>query len=131
MRALALLVGLVVVLIGLTGVVAPDSLMAVGRRAITPAGLYGIAALRIGIGLLLFLVAPISRTPKTLRVTGAVVLVAGLTTPLVGVDRVRAIFDWEVAHGTAPVRIAAVLVSAIGAFIAFAVAGGRERPATR
>ena len=37
-------------------VVAPDSLIAIGRYVITPAGLYAIGALRVAIGLVLILV---------------------------------------------------------------------------
>jgi hypothetical protein len=95
---------------------------------LTPRGLYAIAVLRVGIGLVLMLAAPISRSPKTLRVLGAVAIVAGITTPLFGVGRARAIVDWETTQGTALLRVVAALVVALGGFIAFAVAGGR-RPA--
>jgi len=64
--------------------------------------------------------------PRTLRVVGAVVLVAGLATPLFGVERTRAILDWEATHGPALIRVVAGLVLAIGGFIAFAVATGRR-----
>ena len=128
MRSLALLTALFIVAVGLAGVFAPDRLMTVGRYMITPVGLYVIAALRGGIGLVLMLVAPISRTPKTLRTLGAVVLVAGLLTPLFGLERARAIVDWEATQGAALVRVGAGLALVIGSFIAFAIAAGR-RPA--
>ena len=67
MRFPALLVALFIVVVGLVGVFAPDRLMTVGRYVVTPVGLYAIAALRVGIGLVLMLVAPVSRAPKTLR----------------------------------------------------------------
>ena len=127
MRFLTLLVALFIMVVGLVGAFMPDSLITVGRYVVTPVGLYAIAATRIGIGLLLMLVAPISRAPKTLRAIGAVVLVAGLATPLFGVARARAILDWEVTQGAALIRVTAGLVLAIGGFIAFAVAGGRRR----
>ena len=127
MRFLTLLVALFIMVVGLVGAFMPDSLITVGRYVVTPVGLYAIAAVRIGIGLLLMLVATTSRTPKTLRVLGAVVLIAGLATPLFGVARARAIFDWEVTQGTALIRVMAGLVLAIGGFIAFTVAGGRRR----
>lgn len=126
MRSLALLIALFIVVAGTAGVIAPDGLVTVGRYVVTPVGLYAIAALRVGIGLVLMLVAPTSRAPKTVRALGAVVLVAGLTTPLFGVERARAIFDWEVTQGTTLIRIVAGLVLAIGAFIAFAVGAGRR-----
>jgi hypothetical protein len=53
-------------------------------------------------------------------------MVAGFATPLFGVDRTRAILDWEAAQGTALLRSVAVLLMAIGGSIAFAVAGGRR-----
>ena len=127
MKFFALLVALLIMVVGLVGVVMPDGLIAVGRYVVTPVGLYAMAAVRVGIGILLMLVAPISRAPKTLRALGAVVLVAGLATPLFGVARTLAIFDWEVTQGTALIRVTAGLVLAIGGFIAFAVAAGRRR----
>ena len=77
MRFFALLVALLVMLIGIVGVVAPDRLITVGRFVLTPFGLYAIAAFRIGMGFVLILVAPTSRAPKALRAIGTVVLVAG------------------------------------------------------
>ena len=131
MKTLTLLVAALVIIIGITGLLTPDRLIAVGRYVVTPVGLYGVAAVRVGIGLLLMLVAPISRAPKTLRVVGAIVLVAGLTTPLFGVERVRAMLDWEAAQGPALIRGVAGLIVAIGSLLAFAVgAGRRERPRT-
>ena len=127
MRFLTLFVALVIMVVGLVGALMPDSLIAVGRYVATPVGLYAVAGVRIGIGLLLMLVAPISRAPKTLRACGAVVLVAGLATPLFGVARTRAILDWEATQGTALIRVTAGLVLAIGGFIAFVVAPGRRR----
>ena len=126
MRFLALLVALFIMVVGLVGAFTPDSLITVGRYVVTPVGLYAIAAVRVGIGLVLMLIAPISRAPKTLRALGAVALVAGLATPLFGVERARAIFDWEATQGTALIRVGAGLALAIGGFIAFAVAAGRR-----
>ena len=128
MRPLALVVACFIMCVGLTGIFMPDTLISVGRYAVTPNGLYAVAALRVGIGLVLMLVARVSRAPKSLRTVGAVVLVAGLATPFFGADRARAVLDWEATQGPAPIRIGAVLAVLAGAFLAFAVAAGR-RPA--
>jgi hypothetical protein len=128
MKSLALVVALFIIVAGVAGVLAPGSLLVVGRFVVTPGGLYAIAALRVGIGLVLILAAPISSAPKTLRALGAAVIVAGLATPLFGVERARAIVDWEATQGTALLRVGAGLALAIGVFIAFAVGAGR-RPA--
>lgn len=126
MRIVALLVALFVIVAGVVGIITPDSLMTIGRYVVTPVGLYAIAALRVAIGIVLMLVAPTSRLPRTLRVVGAVVVVAGLGTPLFGVERSRAIMDWAFTQGTALIRVVAGLVLALGVFLAFAVATGRR-----
>jgi hypothetical protein len=131
MRIVTLLVALLICMVGLVGIVSPEGLMTVGQYAVTPGGLYAIAILRVGIGLLLMLVARDSRAPKTLRALGAVVLVAGLTTPFFGIERVRAILDWEARH-RAVMRSAAVVLLAAGGLIAFAVSGAhRPHPGKR
>src|SRR6185295_1980642 len=114
MRQLAFLVALFIVAIGIVGVVAPDRLIDTGRSVLTPVGLYAIAALRIGMGIVLMLVAQTSRAPKTLRAFGAFVLVAGLATPLLGVDRAREIADWSATQGPALLRGVAVVMLVIG-----------------
>ena len=126
MRSLALLVAILIMVVGIVGVFSPDSLIAVGRYVLTPVGLYAIAAVRIGIGLVLMLAAPGSRAPKTLRALGAIVFVAGLATPLFGVDRARAVADWAATQGTGLLRVGAVMALALGGFIAVAVADRRR-----
>src|SRR5438876_555530 len=121
MKWLAVLLALFIMLVGMVGVFSPDSLLRIGRNVATPGGLYAIAVLRIVIGLVLVLVAPISRAPRGLRALGVIVVLAGLATPLFGVERTRAVLDWEAEQGTALVRLGAVLALALGGFVAFAV----------
>jgi hypothetical protein len=125
MRITALLFALFAIVVGIAGLAAPDGLIALGRYVGTPVGLYAVAALRVTIGIVLVRVAPVSRVPRTLRVVGACVIVAGLALPFFGVERTRAILDWEATQGTAVIRGAAGLLVAIGGFIAFAVAPRR------
>jgi hypothetical protein len=126
MRALTLVVAAFIMVVGVAGVLAPASLMTLARYSVTPVGLYVVAAVRVGIGLVLILAAPISRAPKSLRALGAVALVAGLATPLLGAERARAIVDWQLSQGTSLIRVGAGLALAFGGFVAFAVAGGRR-----
>jgi hypothetical protein len=126
MRYIALLVAVFIALIGVAGLVAPDRLFALREYAVTPRGLYAIAAARVAIGVVLITVAARSRSPRLLRVLGAAVLFAGLMTPLVGVERVRTILDWEATQGTGLIRAGAVLALALGGFLVFAVSPTRR-----
>ena len=126
MRLLALLVALLMALIGLTGIVSPETLADVGRHAVTPVGLYVVAAVRIGIGIILLLAAPVSRAPRTLRIVGIFAIIAGLATPLVGVETSRRVLDWWLAQGFVCVRLLAGIAVVLGGFLVYALAPRRQ-----
>jgi hypothetical protein len=126
MRSAALLVGLLILALGLVGVVAPGVLAAVGQHSVSAAGLLVVAAVRIAIGLVLIGASSASRMPRTLRIVGIVVLIAGLTTAFLGVGRARALMDWWLAPGLVVVRLSALFAIAFGSFLIYAV--GRVRP---
>jgi hypothetical protein len=130
-KSLALLTGLLIVILGFVGVVAPGILVTIGLRSVTPAGLYVVAALRIIIGLVLLGASAASRTPRTLRVLGIVALAAGVMTPFLGVERARAIMNWLLAPGPVVMRLWALLAVAFGGFIIYIVVkpGARMRTA--
>jgi hypothetical protein len=122
MKAVAFALSVAVAVLGAIGVVTPDSLLAVGRLLITPSGLYVAGALRIVLGATLFVAAPETRFPRTLRIIGILLVVAGLTTPLVGVERVRAIVEWEASGGSVPRRLPALFALCFGLFLAYGTA---------
>lgn len=125
MKFVTLLIGVFVIVIGLIGVAAPSVLLRAADYVTTPIGLYAAAAIRIGIGIVLMLVAPTTRAPKLIRVIGGIAVVAGVITPFVGVDRARAILAWETAQGTILIRLSALLALVFGSFIVFAVTSRR------
>jgi len=59
--------------------------------------------------------------PRVLQVVGAIVLLAGLVTPLFGVERTKAVLAWEAAQGMVWLRIGGALAMAIGGFLTFAL----------
>ena len=126
MRLLGLLVALFIALVGLTGVFAPDCLMTIGRHSVTPVGIYIVAALRIGIGLLLARVAPVSRAPKTLRILGVIAVLGGVATLFLGAERGQAILEWWSAQGPVLIRLGPGLALVLGGFIAYALTPGRR-----
>lgn len=125
-RSLALLIGLVVTAVGVVGIVVPDALIVFGRHAATPVGLYLVAVVRVGIGLVLVRAARAARTPTALRVLGGIIFISGLITPFFGADRARAVLDWWSAHGSAFLRLWSVVAVVLGLFIMYAVSDGRR-----
>jgi uncharacterized membrane protein len=125
MKYAALLAALFYIVIGIVGLASPETLMAARQHiASTAAGLYAGGVARIVMGLVLILAAPASRTPKILRVLGTVICVQGLAAILSGVDRARAVIEFEASH-TAYLPVGATLALASGGFIAFVVMSDR------
>jgi hypothetical protein len=126
----AFLVALFTIVVGIVGLVSPDSVTIVRRLYFsTPVGLYGAGALRVAMGLVVILSAPASRAPKTLLAVGAVMCMQGLAAALFGPERARAILEWEAIQGTALLRAGAAVALAIGGFVAFALTGRRATTA--
>jgi len=130
MKFLAWLVALFVIAIGLTELVAPERMFGLGALVATQAGLLAVSVVRIASGVVLIMIAPRTRMPKVLQVVGAIVLGAGLATPLFGVDRTKAVLAWEQAQGPTMARIGGAVAVAIGAVLAFALTSRNETSLT-
>ena len=126
MQLLALFIALLISLIGLTGVVSPETLASLVRHALTPMGLYIVAAVRIGIGVIVMLAAPVSRAPRTLRVVGIIAIIAGVATPFIGIETSRRVMDWWLAQGYVHLRLHAGIAVVLGGLLAYAVAPRRR-----
>ncbi|MEY2519103.1 MAG: hypothetical protein QOF24_862 [Verrucomicrobiota bacterium] len=126
MKTLAFMIALLIIAMGLTGLVCPDCLVRIGYYSFTAVGLYVVAGLRVGIGLVLFLAAPASRAPRTLRILGVLVCVGGVVTAFLTAERAHAILDWWSANGTTFVRFGAGVALALGSFIAYVTAPSRR-----
>ena len=120
MKSAALLVALFTIVVGTVGIVFPDSLMTLRRSYYTPVGLYVGGAVRAGMGLVLILAASSSRWPWALRVLGAMMCLQALAANLLGLERARAILEWEAMH-TALLRAGAVVALVGSGFIVFAL----------
>ena len=129
LNVVVIIMGLAVAGLGLIGLVAPSLLLDFGRSLLTESGLYAIAAVRVVIGLLLVFAARNSRMPQTLRVIGSVIIIAGVLTPLFGVTRSAAMFNWLSLQGATFVRVIAVVAIAIGTFVVYAIAPRRRSAA--
>ena len=119
MRWLGLVIGALVILASAISFAVPDLRLSLERSVMTPTGLYAIAVLRIAIGLVFVLAAPASRAPRTLRVLGVIVIIAGLSTPSFGVARAQAVVNWLASAGPLLMRLDAVVGMALGGFLVY------------
>src|SRR5713101_6464979 len=122
MRIAGLLLALFIIVVSMVGIVATDSAMTLRRLYFaTPSRFYAAGAVRVAMGLVLILAASSSRWPRTLRALGTVMCLQAIAANLFGLERARAIMEWEAMQGTALLRAGAVVALATGGFVAFAV----------
>lgn len=121
-----MVLGFTVAAIGAVGVVDPLVLLELGDSLLTPTVLYTAAAVRVLFGAVLLWLAPASRAPKTLRVIGALLVVAGVLTPFVGLEHSRATLDWLLTQGPLFTRAWAGVAVLLGLFIVYALTGSRR-----
>jgi hypothetical protein len=126
-RLLGFLVALFMIILGVIGLIAPLSLLSTARFTTTSTGLYAAAAVRLAIGLILVAAGSDSRFPKTLRLLGALAIIGGVATLVLGSERAIAIANWASTYGTTIIRGFGVFALAVGGFIAYAVSGQRAR----
>jgi hypothetical protein len=121
MRLLALLVGVIIAVAGLIGFAYPALLIALFRNSVTPPALYGVAVIRVFMGLLFIRVSRVAQHPRLLRAIGAVIIVAGVATPLVGAEGARAILSWGVLQGPVFIRLVGGFAALLGAVVVRAI----------
>jgi hypothetical protein len=118
MKALILLSAALMVLLGIVGMFWPEGLMDLAKYSFTRSGAYVVAAIRILLGTFLFTCAGATRTPKSVRVIGAIIFTAGVVGVFIGREPAQRLSEWWVAKGPDAFRIAACLPLTVGLFIA-------------
>ena len=97
-RRLTIAVISVLVAIGVATALAPDAVIALSRKLVSPVGIYVAAAVRCAMGLALLLIARGSRAPAVLRTMCVVLVLAGILFPFFGVESSKARIEWEADH---------------------------------
>jgi len=126
MRWVAIAFGAVIAAIGIVGLADPALLLDATSFMQTSVGLYIAAVFRVVFGVVLIWIAGTSRMPRTLRILGAFIVLAGIITPFVGVERVHAIVEWWSAQDVVFMRTWATVAVIFGIFIIYAVTPRRR-----
>jgi len=125
MKTLAFAMALAIATTGAMGILVPGSLVWIADHVANSLAFIVIGAIRIAFGLILFSVASASRAPRTLRVLGAVVLIAGISTILtafLAMPSARNMIESWTHQGNTLCRLSGIVILALGSFIAYACA---------
>lgn len=126
LKIAVLLVGFISIVVGVVGLVSPDTLTNARRVYFAaPHRFYVAGAVRMSMGLVTIVFAPRSRAPTILRALGAVMCMQALSGTLLGPAHAREVLEWETSHATL-LLFGAVVALVAGAFIVFAAMTGRH-----
>jgi len=119
MKAIALLIAALMILVGLTGILWPEGFIQLIPVSFSRTGLYIVSAARVVLGGLLFFAASATRTPKTIRVISLIILTAGIVGAFLPAENIASLKEWLLARSSDFMRIGACLPLAIGIFVGF------------
>jgi hypothetical protein len=114
----------ILIAISLYGVVLPLKLTALVRGFMARTGVWGAAAVRLFLAVLLWFSAPVSHTPTTFRVLALLALVAAVVLPIVGSVRLQKLIDRVASWPQIAIRLGCVIGVAFGAFLLWSVSPG-------
>lgn len=118
MTLLVAFFGVLIALLGATGLFSPSTLLGrVDSAWRTRRGLYAVIALRLVLGVILVVAAPECRYPVAIRVLGVISIVAAGSVPVIGLERVHAMVDWWAARPPLWIRAWACVAIAFGGFL--------------
>ncbi len=118
--------GVLILVLGLKGAIAPAGFVETVTLFQSPPMIYVAAVIRIAIGVLFVVAAPSARLPVVLRTLGVLIAIGGLLTPFMGAEMARPILDWW-ATGLLVPRIFGIVAIGLGVLVLYAA----RRPATR
>ena len=115
----AMAVGFFIAAIGVLGIASPSILLELGRALQSTGGLWLLGLIRIVCGSILLWAAPNSRTPRILIALGILIILFGIATPFIGVEKSRAMFEWWASQGSSLARAWPVIAIGLGGYIAY------------
>jgi uncharacterized membrane protein YhfC len=116
---LARAVGVLILVLGAKGAIAPADFVETVTFFQSPPMLYIAAVVRVAVGVVLIVAAPASRAPVLVRALGVLITIGGLLTPFMGTDIARPILDWW-ATGLLIPRIFGIVAIGLGILVLYA-----------
>lgn len=118
--------GVLVACLGATAVVWPARLVEFAEMFLTVRGLWIAVALRLALGVLLWVTAAASRTPLVFRVFGALYFASGIALPILGLEFLNGMVEWGSALDDFALRGMGLVTALFGAFFVWSAAPRRS-----
>lgn len=121
-RVIVLLFAIIISILSLWGIVAPDRLTKLVKGVIAQHwGMYFAVIVRLVFGAALIFAAPVSKLPTVLAVLGWITLVAAVVLPFVGRTRIAGLIAWLERLSPTIVRLWLLFGIAFGGLMIYAL----------
>lgn len=118
--------GVLVACLGATAVVWPDRLVEFAEMFLTIRGLWIAVALRLALGVVLWITAEASRTPLVFRVFGALYFASGIAFPILGLEFLNGMVEWGSTLDDFALRGMGLVAAVFGTFLVWSAAPRRS-----
>jgi hypothetical protein len=119
MRLVVAGLGVLIVLIGLTGLVAPGRFRAAFASSTSQTRFLAAIILRLGMGAFLWIIADQLRFPYVMRIIAAISIIAAVAILIMGRERLNALVDWWLACSDGLLRLSAFFAATFGGFLIY------------
>jgi len=120
-RWVVIVFGALILCSGALVLVAPQAVVQGGDFFLTAGGYWVAVGLRLALGILLWVVAAASRTPRVLQVLGALSVLGGFFLLVIGLERMRSLAAWGSGLDDMILRVVGLMAVGLGAFIIWSV----------
>lgn len=119
MRFVVALLGVLIVLIGLLGLVAPGRFRAIFAGVTSQTRFLAAICLRVGLGVFLWIVADELRFPYVMRIIAAISLLAAVAILIMGREGLNRLVDWWLARSDGLLRVSTFVAALFGGFLVY------------
>jgi len=119
MKFVVVVLGLLIVLIGLLGLVAPARFRAILAGVNSQTRYLTAIYLRVGVGVFLWIVADQLRFSYVMRIIAAISLFAAVAILIMGRERLNRLVDWWLARPDGLLRLSTMFAALFGGFLVY------------
>ncbi len=120
MSFLVILIGLLIFGIGVGILFSPATLRQILNNFLLKKWLVPATLLRIFIGIIFLIAAPSTRWPIFIHILGIVFILAGVSIPLLGTEKIERLANWWMERSDAILRVWAAIAAVLGIAILWA-----------
>jgi len=119
MRAMVAVIGVLVILLGSVGLIAPARFRRAFKAMTSQSRFIAAIVLRLGFGVLLWFAADQLRFPDVMRILAVIAFAAAVGVLILGRRRLDGLVTWWLMRSDALLRLSAALAGLFGAFLVY------------